>query len=162
MNLTFSVQSGAPLSGTLNYLTAEHSFLFEAQSRADLVERIGAGGVTSVVVDTLQLEVGIESGEALFVWGYFPRQSWIPARLTTPNHSPGRVFVGPEEPFEEGVSIPIPASHWRVEYDPSNGWIVARAGMDAGAQFIQIAGGTVLGIDNTRLISIWLKPVFSL
>ncbi|MFB8201239.1 hypothetical protein [Kitasatospora purpeofusca] len=161
MTLTFSVSPGTALEGKLNYLTSEHSFLYDVTNRADLAERVGSNGVSSLVVETLQLEIGIASGEALFVWGYYPMASWVPAELDLPKFSAGRVLVDSDGQLEEGVSISLSDATWQTRYDSTTGWINVRAEEDSGAHFTQIADGVVLGINDSRMISIWLKPKFS-
>ncbi|MFF0361514.1 MULTISPECIES: hypothetical protein [Streptomyces] len=158
--MKFSIQGGPPLEGVLAYDESEYGFSFSAQSGDSLSERLGSEGVASVLVGTLQLEVDIESREVLFAWGYFPNVRGFVAELSAPQFTPGRVFISSDHSFEPGVSFEVPGDGWRVSYDPSSGWVFIRLNDATDAAFVQIASGTVLGINNGGLVSLWLSPVF--
>lgn len=159
--MKFSIQDGSPLEGVLTYDESEYGFSFSAQSGESLSERLGSKGVASVLIGTLQLEVDIESREVLFAWGYFPNVRGVVAELIAPQFNPGRVFISSDHSFEPGVSFEVPGDRWRVSYDPSSGWVAIRLNNAVGANFVQIASGTVLGVDNGDLVSVWLNPVFA-
>lgn len=158
--MKFSIQDGSPLEGVLAYDESEYGFSFSAQSGESLSERLGSEGVASVLIGTLQLEVDIESREVLFAWGYFPNVRGGVAELSVPRFIPGRVFISPDHPFEPGVSFEVPGERWRVSYEPSSGWVAIRLNDATDAKFVQIASGTVLGIENGDLVSVWINPVF--
>ncbi|MFW6638504.1 hypothetical protein ACOALZ_00515 [Nocardiopsis algeriensis] len=160
MSYLLSVKEGSPLRGGLKYLTSEQSLFYEVRDRAELEERAGMEGVTSLVVDTLQLELSVESGELLFAWGYFPMPSWESASLAIPSFSTGRIFAAPNVKFMEGVSVRASSSDWRIEYDSRAGLLNVRSGSAADLKFVQIAEGVVLGVGSGKLLSIWLKPMF--
>lgn len=158
--MKFSIQGGSPLEGVLTYDESEYGFSFIAQSGESLNGRLGSEGVASVLVGTLQLEVDIESREVLFAWGYFPNVRGVVAELSAPQFIHGRVFISSDHSFEPGVSFEVPGERWRVSYDPSSGWVAIRLNNASDTEFVQIASGTVLGIDNGDLVSVWLSPVF--
>lgn len=161
MTLSFSIRTGRPVKGMLKYLVSEHSFLFEVGDRAALLGRIGQEGVTSLVLDTLQLEVSIATGELLFAWGFSPLQAWDLASLVLPSYEDGSVLVDEKRVLKVGVSEPLPEGLWKFEYDATSGWMNARSGDDSSTRFIRIAHGVVLGVHDKALKSIWLHPVFS-
>ncbi|MFH8659878.1 hypothetical protein [Streptomyces afghaniensis] len=158
--MKFSIRGGYPLEGVLTYDESEYGFSFSAQSGDSLSGRLGSEGVASVLVGTLQLEVDIESREVLFAWGYFPNVRGVVAELSAPQFIPGRVFISSDHSFEPGVSFEVPGDRWRVSYNPSSRWVAIRLNDSTDAKFVQIASGTVLGIDNGDLVSVWLSPVF--
>jgi hypothetical protein len=158
--MRFSLRSGVPIEGVLTYSDSEYGFSFSARDGEALGERLGSGGVTSVVIGTLQLEVDIQSREILFPWGYFPNVRRAVASLSPPRSIEGRVSISSDEHFEPGVSLEIPGNEWQDSYDPSSGWVAIRLNAASDATFVQIADGTILGIDNGNLVSVWLKPVF--
>lgn len=160
MEMRFSIRNGSIFEGVLTYSDSEGSFSFSARNGEALRERLGSEGVTSVVIGTLQLEVDIESREVVFVWGYFPMVRRTAAVLSPPQSIAGRVSISSDEDFEHGVSLRVPGNEWRDSYDPSSGWVAIRLNDAPDATFVQIADGTVLGIDNGDLVSVWLKPVF--
>lgn len=159
--MKFSIQDGSPLEGVLTYDESEYGFSFSAQSGEPLSERLGSEGSTSVLIDTLQLEVDIESRGVLFVWGYFPNIRSEVTELGAPICFPGRVFISSDHSFQPGVSVEVPGKEWRVSYDPSSGWVAIRLKGAVNAKFVQIASGIVLGVEAGNLVSVWLDPVFS-
>ncbi|WP_146060145.1 MULTISPECIES: hypothetical protein [unclassified Streptomyces] len=158
--MKFSIRDGSPLEGVLAYDESEYGFSFRARSGELLGEKLGSNGVASALIGTLQLEVDIESREILFAWGYFPNVRGVVTDLTTPRINPGRAFISSDHSLEPGVSFEVPGDRWRVSYDSSSGWVAIRLNDATGAKFVQIASGTVLGIDNGDLVSVWLNPVF--
>jgi hypothetical protein len=159
--MKFSIQDGYRLEGVLTYSESEYGFSFSAQSGESLSERLGSEGVASVLIGTLQLEVDIESREVLFAWGYFPNVRAVAVELIAPRFNPGRVFISSDHSFEPGVSFEVPGDRWRVSHDPSSGWVAIRLSDAADAEFVQIASGTVLGVKDGDLVSVWLNPVFT-
>ncbi|MGW0926062.1 hypothetical protein ACWD3J_44605 [Streptomyces sp. NPDC002755] len=159
--MKFSIQGGPPLEGVLTYDESEYGFSFSAQNGESLSERLGSEGVGSVLIGTLQLEVDIESRQVLFVWGYFPNVRGVVTGLSAPRFTPGRVFISSDHSFKPGVSFEVPGGEWRVSYDPSSGWVAIQLADAPDAEFVQIASGTVLGIDSGDLVSVWLNPVFT-
>ncbi|MFD8953936.1 hypothetical protein ACFV0B_34355 [Streptomyces xanthophaeus] len=157
--MKFSIQDGSPLEGVLAYEESEYGFSFSARSGKSLSERLGSEGVASVLIGTLQLEVDIESREALFAWGYFPNFRGVVAELGVPQFILGRVFISSDHSFESGVSYEVPGDKLHVSYDPSSGWVAICLNDATDAKFVQIASGTVLGISDGDLVSVWLNPV---
>lgn len=161
MTIKFCIQSGMPLEGVLTYCESEYGFAFSARSREGLLERLGSEGVTSALIDTLQLEIDIESREVLYAWGYYPNVRGRVAKLGVPSFVPGRVSISSDHSFQPGVSFDIPGKVWQTTYDPSSGWVAIRLRDAVNAAFVQIADGVVLGIENGDLVSVWLDPIFS-
>jgi|SRR5216683_1384098 len=151
----------APLEGLLRYVDSEHSFDFEVGSPADLTRRAGESGVTSVLIGTLQVEVGVASRRALYVWGLHPRIRWAPAQLMPPRVEPRAAFFDPDRPFAPGASVAVaPVGAWFTEFDAGNGWVRVASDAVADDEVAQIAEGVLLGGRAGELHSIWLQPVF--
>lgn len=156
--ISISAVPGIPLSGVLTYLSDEHSFIFEADDPSELTAR-AHGGTTSVVIDTLQIEVSCQTRRALYAWGYFPRNSWRAAHLHPPTANPGAIIFGQECPLEAGISIQIPGGReWLAEYDSTSGWLRITTSKSAGVNLTQIASGIILGEHDARLTTVWLHP----
>lgn len=162
---TFAVSDsdGSALDGVLHYIEAEYSFRFDAESPQDLFERVGDDGVTSLLIGTLQIEVAVESGAALFVWGLHPHLDWHPRSIGTPVAQIASLRLSDLSVLQRGVSIRIArVGEWTTFYDEVTGWIQvssdAVADADADERFM-IATGTVLGLRAGGLHSIWLHPV---
>jgi hypothetical protein len=148
------------LQGELFFSRSEQSFDFESMSRSGVRRRMGDLGTTSVLVGTLQIEIGIETGTLLYVWGYHPETAWKQARLSTPTAQPGMVSISFEEPPERGVSIGlVEVNEWPTAYDHATGWICIgdpTPGRDA--EWVEFATNTVVVLAEGELRALWLKP----
>jgi hypothetical protein len=67
--IQFAKSERSALAGQLLYRANEYSFDFEFESKDEALFRAGDKGTTSLLVGTLQIEIGIETGAALYVWG---------------------------------------------------------------------------------------------
>ena len=160
--ITLTASEGAPLDGLLVYSDAEHSFRFEVGAPSDLETRSGGAGRTSLSVGTLQVEVDVATGVALFAWGLHPRERWSDGGGRPERQRPGEVQVHSTFPLEAGVAVPVAAvGVWHTIHDGMTGWVRVTSDerTEDDAQIL-IASGTVLGIRAGRLNSVWLNPVF--
>ncbi|XTZ17758.1 hypothetical protein ACQSSU_10490 [Micromonospora echinospora] len=154
-------EDGGALSGRLFFRAAEHSFSYEAADEADLERRTGSEGVTSLVADTLQIEVGVETGQLIFAWGYLPANSWSRTPLPQPEVLPGVLRLVSGEDLEPGVSLSISRnSHWKAEFDQSAGCVRVSAEYETHPIVVKIADGVAVGVQNGAISSIWLWPEF--
>lgn len=155
------VEAGSPLAGRLVYVEAEHGFRFDVVSPADLVER--AGGQESAVasIGTLQIEVGVASRRALFVWGLHPRSRWRQGVLPAPVRTGGVAELGPEVDHRPGAAVAIAdVGEWETTYDPLSGWVRVAAGDRREQRLVEIADAVLLGAAGGDLVSVWLRPEF--
>lgn len=152
----------APLDGVLRYVNAEHSFSFDVGSPVELIDRAGPDGLTSLSVGTLQIEVGVATGRALFAWGLHPRTNWQRMSVGRPNAEPGAVRVDTAEPLQRGVSLQLASvGAWPTGFDEDSGWLRVAGDLDAvSEQDVLIASGVVLGLSAGQLRTIWLQPAF--
>ncbi|MEV6982967.1 hypothetical protein AB0M95_17120 [Sphaerisporangium sp. NPDC051017] len=149
------------IDGLLRYHVDEHSFSFDVSSPADLAYAMGDEDVTSVVIGTLQIEVGVSTHRAMYVWGYHPRSAWEERPLPRPSTRPGGVIIAAPEIFEMGVSEPVPGGEgWKTVFDPSNGWVRVAPDEEADDEMVEVATGVVLGRRGQELHSVWLHPVY--
>jgi|SRR5215472_13217011 len=157
-----AVANERPLEGILRYITAEHSFIFEPTSPADVQARSGLSGVTSLSVGTLQIEIGVDTRLVLFVWGLHPRTTWNMQPIGRPNPEKASVSVEMQVPLLRGVTVPIaPVGAWATSFDEITGWVrVARDANFASERELLVASGITLGLTNGGLDSLWLHPVF--
>jgi len=159
--IRFFVDLESPkLDGRVLYRTDEYSFDFEPDSITDLDKRVGSEGRTSVVIGTLQIEIDVETGAALYVWGYHPYFRWRAGRLPTIASRPGTISVLTKEQLHEGVSVSlVHVNEWTTVYDPTTGWICVGASQVAQTiELVEFATKTVAGIEKGVLRSIWLRP----
>lgn len=157
------ISPGQALDGVLWYVGDEHSFMFDEGEPQELDDRAGSLGTTSLAVGTLQIEVGIETGTLLFVWGYYPRMRWRSASLPIPSARPGIVNVAGPHDLMLGVGEVIaPAGAWSTWFDERTGWVCIAPRFEdaASADQVIVATSTVLGVVRGELQSVWLQPVF--
>jgi hypothetical protein len=148
---------GPFLEGRVRYIDSEYSFDFDVEGLDVLAEREGDLGRSSITIGTLQVEVGVEAGTALFVWGLHPRVKWRLGTLLEPVVEPGVVLFDLQ--MESGVSVELaPVGKWSTTFDSSNGW-VRIAPDDQDDSLVAIASGTLLGHKDGSLHSVWLKPL---
>ncbi len=150
-----------PLEGLLRYAETEYSFDFDVGSPAELSRRTGESGVTSILIGTLQIEVGVATRRALYVWGLHPRNRWTSARLTRPVPDQRAVVIDPERTLTPGVSVgAAPVGAWSTEFDDESGWVRVAADAAVDDMVAEIADGILLGERDGELHSVWLRPLF--
>ena len=151
--------NGTALSGTLGYRAKEHAFDFAPSRAADLAARTGPDGTTSIALGTLQLELDVTSGSALYAWGYSSRAMWTSQALPAPELTRAAVRVQHDAALRPGVAVDFPnAKRWTFRYDPTSGWV--HCGEDPPVTLgIEIASGVGLAIENGMLRGVWLHPV---
>lgn len=149
------------LGGTLVFSEGEHSFRFEPGSVVDLRDRVGGQGLTSASVGTLQIELDVESGRVLFVWGLHPRVLWSRGQALPTRPLEGGVRLEPASSLVSGVAVSIaPVGGWQTVHDVSTGWVRVHRDEVLDDEQVVVATGTVLGLAAGRLNSVWLQPVF--
>lgn len=153
----------SPLVGLAVYRRGEYSFDFLAGSPVDVSDRVGNGGVASLTIDTLQIELAVESGQLLFAWGYEYFGRWKDGQLGWPDWAEAEVSARDIEPWESGMGYTVGATpEWSSVFDADSGWVrffdqrVAPADEDR----YLIASDTVVGLVESSLSSLWLRPVF--
>ena len=160
--LRFRAEAGVPFGGTPVYRRSEYSFDFEPASRDELTALTSEAGVTSIVVETLQIEVNAFDGEALHVWGYHPAADWSAHSLLPVDPRPGAVFIADDQAFISGVSIGLAeVGEWTTAHDEKSGWVRVTPDLAVDdEQVVLIATGTCLGLIGDQLNSIWVRPRF--
>ena len=152
-----------PLQGELVYRAYEHSFDFKVKSSSELAQRIGNKGTTSLMIGTLQIEVGIEVGAALFVWGLHSHISqWRRDHLSAVSSKRGGIRAIFDEEPAVGVSQGLAdVGEWHTAFDPNTEWICISSNQDDSAErYIEFAENTIAGISNEKLVSLRLRPTW--
>lgn len=160
MRLLISQEWGS-LGGQLVYRASEYSFDFEPKSRAEVARRAGREGTTSILIGTLQIEMGIETGIALFVWGLHPHAAWSRGHLPRITPRAGGVKMLLDEEPAVGISQSLAeVGEWLTTYDPNTGWLCVSSKQERQAdEYVEFADNVVAGITDERLLSLWLRPV---
>lgn len=117
------------------------------------------GGLTSVVVNDVQLEVS-EGGEISAVWGMCPHMTWMECEVPLPTYQSARLTYQGE--ITPGVSIGVNSAdnRWPVRHDPQTGWIaIAPDTIPTSGEAVEFLPGCLAQIDQTgELLCLWLKP----
>lgn len=149
------------LPGILIYVQQDHAFDFQPAAPDELSRAAGGKGTASLLVGSLQIEVGVESGRFLFVWGYHPMATWREAQLHAPVACPGAIVLANSN-LEHGISQPLTeVGEWTTVYDRQSGWVRLGPASEAAVEkTIQFAEDTLCELSEGKLVSLWLRPVF--
>jgi hypothetical protein len=148
-------------------LFVEHSLEFVPDLPRELAAREGSWGVTSVVIDTVQIEIGIEQGNVLYVWGFLGPVEFLNRRqitLAPPlSHPVGLRVADDAGEFIPGVSIGLDWDRaWPVGYDPRSGWIcIGKPNVMATNDCIEFASNSIAVIEKGELQALWLRPAMT-
>ncbi len=78
-----------PLAGEAIYLRHDHAFRFKVAVPDAARERTGTMGTAAIALDTLEVEVGVETGLCLWLAGYSPVTGWRQRAVTPPASEAG-------------------------------------------------------------------------
>ena len=156
MRIDLVREQGDALDGFLIYNESQYSFRFNVGSPVDVLERSGGVGSASLMVGTLQVEVGVETGVLLYAWGLHPRARWSESQLDRPAASPGVVRINDLSELQKGVGISVASvGEWSTVYDPTSGWLrIAPDSHQPDELRVTIANDTVLGLRDRDLNSV--------
>lgn len=135
--------------GKLLYIQQDYAFSFSPKS---------GSGITSLVIDTLQLTID-KKGRVLNVWGYCPYQSWQLSEISPPNYIRGSLSVELEE-ITPGVSEQIAElGEWKILVNSSTGWVcIGEEESSPSSQAIEFASNSVAVLEKNCLKAVWLHP----
>lgn len=150
------------LAGDPIYLRNDHAFDFLPADAAAVRQHAGKLGTTSVVLDTLQLDVGIETGLCLWVHGYSPTTGWNLRSVVPPPSQAGGLRCSAEDGLRQGVSIRAMVGKPSVYFDTSSGWFCAAATQAwprvDGERAVQIATDTLALVSPDELLALFVRP----
>lgn len=135
----------------LVYRESEHSFDVEMRP---------AGGVTSLLVNDLQLEIDQE-GVVLYPWGLCPRTAWDETDASPPRYSKGTLIAQTGREIVPGVSIRISGPvGWSVYLNKQSGWVCIGDPKPSvnETNAVEFAPGCVAVLSDGSLIALWLHP----
>ncbi|MFC5137071.1 hypothetical protein ACFPK1_02415 [Actinomycetospora rhizophila] len=157
-SLRLRVGAGAELLGDLHYVRDEYSFDFQP-SDGDVLARRCPAGTTSLLVQNLQLEVGLPEQSLMFAWGLHPQTIWSESRLEPPAARPGVVEVVWPDDLSLGTSVAVDDRFaWGTTWDPVRRWLrIAPSSVDDGTA-VEIATGVIVVVSGDQLRSVWLNP----
>lgn len=120
----------------------------------------GIEGTTSLLFGTLQIEVDVATRRLLFIWGYHPLMKAHLVDIQLPKPTRGALFIASGRPFTPGVSLSIAEADKVVTYlDPDSGWIQISKSVGVEVnKYVEFATGTIAGLHEDALTSLFLKP----
>lgn len=157
------VDNSRPVAGELVYVVADHAFDFRPSSPDDIRRLAGGSGTTSLLIGTLQIEVGIDTGMLLYPWGYLPRVGWMEGSLPRVRTRAAGLRLASVRELIRGVSIDLlQAEPPRTIFDPSSGRVCLQAGSfdDTLNETIEFADGAAVSLRNGHIAAVWLHPSF--
>jgi hypothetical protein len=148
--MRLNVVPGQALRGRPLYVLGDHAFNFHAAPGADPLEVVDDAEMTSLALDTLQIEVSLRTRRCLWLWGYSPRRGWLPGRIQDPAAEDGGVEVADVE-LMRGVSPRIPDAPIREVFDRGTGWFGVFATAEPRGRAVRISTDTVLFVEDGAL-----------
>lgn len=148
-----------PVTGRPSYAMEDYAFDFD-MDMFQVEQRVGVNRSTSFAVDTLQLEVAVDSSLCLYIWGYCPMGRWEQSSLSPPNARPGSLRASHDKPLIPGVAVGlesmVPPNAW---FDPDSGWFcMGNKNVAPDAAAVEFATGCLAVVVHGRLSSLWIKP----
>ncbi len=149
-------------AGRLEYRHSERSLAFVPIDSGPGTTKT-VTDATSLSLGTIQLEVDIESRLVLQVWGYHPREAWIPGLVQAPEAVRGGLRVHESTKLARGVSVPITCdTSWVTTFDPASGWLSIHCDdVEPPRTVVEFAESTLAGLSLTRLVALWLRPLMT-
>jgi hypothetical protein len=142
-----------PLEGLPTFVERDHAFNFKPALREPR-------GRTSLAFGTLQIEVSVETGRLLYVWGYAPVSGWRRDRVVTPEIVAGSVQVMDMQ-LIRGVSVGVVKDPIKV-FDPETGWFCASVpalqNSDRTVNGIEFATDTIAVVHGDELMAVMVRP----
>jgi hypothetical protein len=156
--LAFEAKTGRRIDGFLMYRETEHSIDFTTTETPAEVTAL-SGGSASLLLDTLQLAVGVAEPRLLFPYGYCPRESWRKNHVQPPKSEEGIVIVQAEPTLRTGEAVQIDSEAWGPWWhDPTTNWLSRTREDIAPDQFVEVAAAFVVGLSGNNLASLLLHP----
>jgi hypothetical protein len=151
-----------PIGGRVVYREHEHSFDFEAAPGQNLELMYGSKGTASIAIGTLQIEVAIETGACLYVWGLHPKEKWNIGTLPIIQAKRSCISLLPDVDMHPGISENLAdVGEWFTTHDLRSGWLcISQEPIRHSEHCFEFCDDTVAGLDDDKLVSLWLRPDF--
>jgi|ERR671937_189313 hypothetical protein len=114
-------------------------------------------------MDTLQIDVSVETRLLLSVWGYAPKEGWTFRALPQPRFAPGGLRVKEGAELIAGVSIRNLGPETEFIFDPTSGWFCAKSrqfdlGNSGNSETVLFASDTCGLILDGYLEALFIRP----
>jgi len=147
-----------PLPGAPFYSAQDYALGYRVEDPNEAARRRGSGGVTCLALNTVQIDLAIETRLCLWAWGYCPHTSWRRRTLNPPSATRGSLRVISSGSFVVGVSIPIGPSEWRRFFDPDKGWLCLAPDDDlVDGETVEFAHDTIAVVHPNECITLWVR-----
>jgi hypothetical protein len=153
------VEECEPLPGTLWY-SADEGFCFDVEIAAyRAMNRRGPMGCCCLCIDHIQLDVGLETGYLVEVYGWHPPTVWRQSTLPAIETRGGIVKAHLDRGIERGTGMDlVPPCTWPTTYDAESGWICFGRPDPSAELYVEFCTSTVAGLADGVLQSLWLRP----
>ncbi len=152
MNITFKKNTRRNITiGTLLYRESEYSLEFDP---------LPVGGVTSVLIDYLNLEID-EEGNVLYVWGLAPKATWKDTEKIPPSYIQGGVQCHLDKIIPGVSKMFNNISPWQMFFNKRSEWLFTGEDINyKGFEYIEFAQNCVAILsDSGELKGLWLRPL---
>jgi hypothetical protein len=145
----------------LIYRRAEHSFDFVPSNAHQLAQLEGSEGTSSILLGTLQIASGVETGRFLYPWGYYPRTLWRSGHVDAVPAKRGSIEAKYDEKPIPGLSIPYSeVREWDTIYDEEAVVVhITRSYRHPVEYHVEFATGVVAGLHGKQLTDLWMHPL---
>lgn len=155
MELTYTNET--PIEGKLEYVEQDKAINFTSENPMLTGDEPTA---SLVISQTLQLEFLLSTGQLLYVWGYFPKESWIVKSEKFSMSIPvkGKLFIKNRAGYDNsGSGYPSDLSEADAIYFQDSGHLVIGDAARADTM-VEIATDTIVGTRAGILQCIVLRP----
>ncbi len=131
----------------------------EAESSVDVSPK-PVGGITSILVNYLQLEIDDE-GTVLYPWGLFnDPTTWQETPLSPVVSVRSTLVVNVPKPIIPGVSRRLNEGDvWQAYVNRREGWIcLGEPSASPSCRAVEFAPNSVAVLDRSKLVAVWLRP----
>jgi hypothetical protein len=162
--MSLKTTTGEPLRGFARYMPHEHSIAFEydvPQAQALGLDRASLD--TALEIGSLTLAARRSDGRIAFPEGYHPRESWVEGSVPVPDSPKGVLLWEPALDLVQGGALGLAdVASISTTFEPSTGWLVVRLdaaaiASDRGLTTVEFCGGAIAGLDESRLVAVWIR-----
>ncbi|MEN6307984.1 MAG: hypothetical protein ABFD91_09540 [Anaerohalosphaeraceae bacterium] len=148
------------IEGKLVYRQGDYSFDFIPFSTDKFDTIVGEQSTTSLLINTLQIEISIQSKRLLYIWGYCPLFNYQEADIPEIKFEDGEITLLSDAALDIGVSMNISNGlKWSLYGDKKTGWsVVTYHDKWQNSKFIRIANGCIVGLIDMQISCLCLNP----
>lgn len=137
-------------SGFHTYSIKEASFFHEPWGNSDFSILLGG--------TYLSLDIDLKRKKALHVSGFSDKKDWIKTSIPAPEAEKGSLYIETTAKLVPGCGTNYD-ENWKI-YNNKEWICIGDPIFNRAYKHIEFANDTIAVIDDGKLVSVWLKPVF--